>query len=418
MNAVLRSRPGALWKRYLGLAVGTKILIFMALGVGAGALFGRDAAVVQPLGDLFIRLLMMAAIPLVFFNLCGGLTGLTDVKSLGRITGKIALYYAATSILSFTLALAAMSLLRPGVGFKLIGAPPADIGRVPGIVDVLVNMVPDNIFKAFAEGQMIQIVLFAVLLGVTILLLPEAFKAPLTRALAVLARLFRELVKLVLKASPLGIGALMASAVGRYGSGMLGPLGLFLGGVWGTQIVMMAVFLLLLFLFTRMTPRAFFRRTGPVYATAVATCSSWASLAVALEVSEERLKLPKNIYPFTLPLGIQMNKNGTAVMLVGVLMFTAQAAGVRFGLASMAAIILTGLILETGSGGIPGGGLVIALIFVKAFHLPLEVAAVVGGIYRLIDMGNTTTNMMSDMVGTIIVSRSEEKRAGTALPAS
>ena len=410
--------PEAVWRRYRRLTIGTKILIFMALGVVAGALFGESAAVVQPLGDVFIRLLMMAAVPLVFFNLCGGLTGLTDVRSLGRITAKIAIYYAVTSLLSFSLALAAMSLLKPGAGFKLIGAPPEGIGRVPDIVDVLVKMVPDNIFKAFAEGQMIQIVLFAALLGVTILLLPEAFKAPLTRGLTVLARLFRELVNLVLKAGPLGIGALMASAVGRYGSGMLGPLGLFLGGVWGTQIVMMAVFLLILFLFTRMTPGAFFRQTGPVYATAVATCSSWASLAVALEVSEDRLKLPKNIYPFTLPLGIQMNKNGTAVMLVGVLLFTAQASGIRFDLATMATIILTGLVLETGSGGIPGGGLVIALIFVKAFDLPLEVAAVVGGIYRLIDMGNTATNMMSDMVGTIIVSRSEMRKAGAAAPAS
>ncbi len=113
------------------------------------------------------------------------------------------------------------------------------------------------------------------------------------------------------------------------------------------------------------------------------------------------------MYSFTLPLGAQLNKDGTAIMLSSILLFTAQASGVEFDLASQVTIVLVGLILSEGSGGIPGGGLVIALIFVKAFHLPLEIAAIVGGIYRLIDMGSTTINCMGDMVGTVLVSRSE-----------
>ena len=117
------------------------------------------------------------------------------------------------------------------------------------------------------------------------------------------------------------------------------------------------------------------------------------------------------MYTFTLPLGAQLNKDGTAIMLAGVLLFTAQAAGVEFTLASQLSMLLIGLVLTTGSGGIPGGGLVIALIFVEAFHLPLEIAAIVGGIYRLIDMGSTTINCMGDMVGTMIVAHSETASA-------
>jgi len=399
-----------LYRKYRALSLGTRIMIFMGIGTIAGVVFGENAVVVQPIGDLFIKLLMLAAIPLVFFNLLNGLAGLSDIKSLGRITVKIGIFYAGTSALSFVLGYFTMNTLEPGKGFNLNSKPPEDIGEMPNVIDMLLDMVPDNVFKSFAEANMVQIVIFAVLLGITILTLPKDIKSPIVKGLEVLSRLFRELVALVLEVSPLGIGALMAATFGVYGSKMFGPLAFFLGGVWGTQIVMMGVFLVLLYLFTRMTPGTFFKKTGTLYATAVATCSSWACLAVGLELAEKRLHLPKQIYSFTLPLGIQLNKNGTAIMLIGVLLFTAQASGITFDPASVVTIILIGLLLETGSGGIPGGGLVIALIFVKAFNLPLEIAAIVGGIYRLVDMGNTTINVMGDMVGTIIVSNSEEKR--------
>jgi Na+/H+-dicarboxylate symporter len=126
-----------------------------------------------------------------------------------------------------------------------------------------------------------------------------------------------------------------------------------------------------------------------------------------METAEDSLKLPRSIYSFTLPLGAQINKDGTSIMLAAVLLFTAQAAGIDFSLAEQVTIVLVGLLLSEGSGGIPGGGLVVALIFVQAFNLPLEIAAIVAGIYRLVDMGSTTTNVMGDMVGTILVARSE-----------
>ena len=129
-----------------------------------------------------------------------------------------------------------------------------------------------------------------------------------------------------------------------------------------------------------------------------------------MEIAEHRLKLPTSICTFTRPLGAQINKDGTSIMLAGVLLFTAQAAGVHFDLAAQVTIVLVGLILSEGSGGIPGGGLVIALIFVQAFNLPLEIAAIVSGIYRLIDMGSTTVNCMCDMVGTFIVAHFEGRK--------
>lgn len=404
-----QSKPN-IFRRYLQLSLGMKILIFMGIGLVAGIAFGERAEVVQPLGDLFIRLLMMAAIPLVFFNLLAGLTSLSDVRSLGRISYKILLFYLFTTVVALTLGLSMMHWLKPGLGMQLTGEVKDTIGQIPAISDVLLDLVPENIVEAFSSGQIAQVVVFAVFLGIATLFLPQKPKQTLQNAFDVLAVLLRKLVGLIMRYGPLGIGALTASTVGQYGSDIFGPLALFIGGVWASQAIMVVLYMILLVLFARQSPLVFLKQTAPLYATTAATCSSLASLAVSLDVAEERMRLPRSVYGFTLPMGTQINKDGTSIMLAGVLLFTAQAAGVEFSLASQITIILVGLLLSTGSGGIPGSGLVVALIFVKAFHLPLEIAIIVGGIYRLIDMGGTTINCMGDMVGTVIVSRSERAR--------
>lgn len=399
-------RPN-LYQRYRRLSLGVKILLFMVLGVIAGIIFGEQATVVQPLGDLFIRLLMMAVIPLVFFNLLAGLTSLSDVRALGRLGGKIVLYYLLTTTIALTTGLVVMHVLEPGAGMQLTEQVDATFGEAPSVVDVLLDLVPENVFEAFATGNVAQVVVFAIFLGLVTLFLPQSSREPLQKAYDVLAELFRKLVGMIMYFGPIGLGALAAATVGEYGGAIFGPLAVFLGGVWGAQAFMVVVYLALLVSLTRYSPLAFLKQSGPLYATTAATCSSLASLAVSLDVAEQRMKLPRSVYTFTLPLGAQLNKDGTAIMLAGVLLFTAQAAGVEFSLASQISILLIGLILTTGSGGIPGGGLVVALIFVQAFNLPLEIAAIVGGIYRLIDMGSTTVNCMGDLVGTVIVAHSE-----------
>ncbi|MFC1574831.1 dicarboxylate/amino acid:cation symporter [Gemmatimonadota bacterium] len=392
--------------RKVRFGLGTQILLGMIVGASLGASLGEGIVFLEPVGDLFIRLLLMAAIPLVFFNLLAGLTALTDLRTFGRLSVKIVGYYLVTTALALTLGLTAMHLVKPGVGMTLTGSVDEAIGEVPAVTDILLELIPTNIFRAFAEGNVAQLVVVAVMLGITTLFLPPEPRDLLRRGYAALAELFRKLVDLILVVAPFGIGALMAVTVGRYGSELFGPMARFLLGVWGTQLLMMGVYMTLLVLLTDRRPWSFLRSTGPLWATTVATTSSLASLSVALEMAE-KIKLPRPIYSFTLPLGAQINKDGTSIMLSAVLLFTAQAVGVEFSLGQMVTILLVGLLLSEGSGGIPGGGLVIALIFVQAFNLPLEVAVIVGGIYRLVDMGNTTINVMGDMVGTSIVAHSE-----------
>jgi Na+/H+-dicarboxylate symporter len=399
----------SVWQRYRRLSIGIRILIWMVVGVIAGVIFGERATVVAPIGEMFIRLLIMAAVPLVFFNLVAGLTALSDVRSLGRLGVRIMTFYMSTMVLALVLGLVAMNLLEPGVGMTLKGDATAAVGTVPKITDVIMDLVPQNIFKAFADGKVSQIVVFAVLLGVAALMLPVEKRAALQRMFDVLASLLRKLVELILRAGPLGIGALAASTVGQYGAGLFGPLSKFIGGVWSAQALMAVIYLALLYAFTRIKPLDFLKRSGQLYATTAATCSTLASIVVAMEIAEKRFNIPKSVYSFTLPLGAQVNKDGTAIFLSAILLFTAQAAGVNFDLGQQIMIVLVGLLLVEGSGGIPGGGLVIAFIFVKAFNLPLEIAAIVAGVYRLIDMGSTTMNCMGDLVGTTLVAHFEPR---------
>ena len=391
------------------IGLGSQILIGMAIGSMVGGIFGDAAAIVEPVGDLFIRLLVLAAVPLVFFNLLAGLTVLSDVKTFGRLAGKTMTYYVTTDVAALLLGLGAMAALRPGIGMQLTGSVDGPVGTVPSIAEVLLGMIPRNAFEAFVEGNVVQIVVIAVLIGVATLLLAEDSRMRLAGLYQDVSALFRRLVDVILLTAPVGIGALMAVTVGTYGAALLGPMARFLVGVYLAQLVVFLAYMAFLRLSGARSPLKFLRDTGPLWATTAATTSSLASLSVSLETAD-RMGLPSSVYSFTLPLGAQLNKDGTSVMLGAVLLFTAQVAGVSFTPAALVSVVLIGLLLSEGSGGIPGGGFVIALIYVQAFNLPIEVAAIVGGIYRLVDMGNTTVNVMGDLVGTCLVVRSESKR--------
>lgn len=393
---------------------GGRILIGMLAGVVLGALLGERVGAIQPLGDLFIALLVLAAVPLVFFNLLAGLTSLADTRTLGRLAGKTLGYFLTTDLIALSLGLGAVALLRPGDGMRLT-EPVADavsgpVGDAPSVGEVLLDMIPTNVFRAFADGNVVQLVVLALLLGVATMALGDGPRTRLATLFEDAARLFRRLVHMILWTAPVGIGALVAVTVGRYGADLIGPMARFLAGVWGAQIVIVTGYMLLLRFFTDYRPWPFLRSTGSLWATTAATTSSLASLSVGLELAR-RLGIPRGVFSFVLPLGAQLNKDGTSVMLTAVLLFTAQAAGVTFSPADFVTILLLGLLLSHGTGGVPAGGFVVALIYVQALNLPIEVAAIVGGIYRLVDMSNTTVNIMGDMVGASLVARSEARRA-------
>ncbi|MCG8318187.1 MAG: dicarboxylate/amino acid:cation symporter [Cytophagales bacterium] len=397
-----------MFKFYKKLSFATRILIWMLIGAVLGLIFKEKAIIVQPIGEMFLQLLVMGAIPLVFFNLLAGMGSIGTVKAFGKVGLKIVVYYLFSTAMAITVGIFVMSMTEAGEGITLTGEVPDNIGVMPDLATIIQDMIPTNIFKSFAEGKLIQIVIFAVLLGVVVLNLPEQKKEWFQSGFERIAELMRHLVELILRASPLGLGALMAATFGEYGSKIVGALTVFIGSVYLAQLIMVLFYMMILWFIGRVSPLWFLNKTSALYATTVATCSSLASLAVSLDIAEKDLRLPKKIFSFTLPLGAQFNKDGTSIMLAGILIFTAQAVGIDFTLPQMIQVVLVGLLLSEGSGGIPGGGLVVAMLFAEAFHLPLEIVAIVGGIYRLIDMGNTTVNCMGDMVATTVISKLEK----------
>ncbi len=224
--------PGRETKRNR-LGLGGRILLGMVVGAVLGGLLGERVSVLEPVGELFIRLLMLAAVPLVFFNLLAGLTALPDLGAFGRLAGKIVTFYFATTVVALLLGLASMALLRPGVGMTLEQTVEREIGTAPSVADVLLDLVPTNIFQAFAEGNVTQLVVVSVLLGIATLFLAEGPRDRLRGLFADASELFRKLVVLILAVAPYGIGALMAVTVGRYGAELFGPMATFVGGCGG-----------------------------------------------------------------------------------------------------------------------------------------------------------------------------------------
>ncbi len=396
-------------KHYFKISFATRVLIWMLVGSLVGLAFGKEVLFLKPIGEIFLQLLIMSAIPLVFFNLVSGISSIGSVGAFGKVGVKVFVYYLISTSLAIIVGIVIMSFTKSGVGMALKGETPTNIGEMPELGVILMQMVPTNIFKSFAEGNLIQIVVFAVLLGMVVLYLPEEKKEWFQTGFEKISELMRRLVELILKASPLGLGALMAATFGEYGTRIVGSLAGFIGSVYLGLFIMVLFYMTVVSVVGRIRPHWFLKQTAPLYATTAATCSSLASLAVSLEIAEKKLQLPKKIFSFTLPLGAQFNKDGTSIMLAAILIFTAQAIGITFTFPQMVQIVVVGLLISEGSAGTPGGGLVAAMLFAQAFNLPLEIVAVLGGIYRLIDMGNTTVNCMGDMVATTVVSKLEKQ---------
>lgn len=392
---------------YFSIPFASRVLIWMVIGALCGILFGSTILFVKPLGQIFLNLLIMVAIPMVFFNLVAGISSLGNLKDLGKMGGKTMLWYVCSVLVAIVVGIALMTFSRAGEGMILQGSISKNIGEIPSLGDLLIGMFPTNIFTSFAEGNLIQIVIFSVMLSIVVLQLPQQQKAPVLRTFEMASNLMRKLVELILKFSPVCLAALMAATFAEFGSGILASLGKFILTIYTGHIIMVMLYMILLRIFTGISIPWFISSTKELYATAAATCSTLASLSVAMDIAETKLKLPKKVFSFSLPLGAQFNKDGTALMLSGILIFTAQAVGIQFSFAELFQVMIVGLLVVEGSSGIPGGGLVTAMLFAKAFHLPVEIVAIVSGIYRLIDMGNTTINVMGDMVVTTIISRSE-----------
>ena len=401
------------YRKYHKIPMVYKMVAAMVIGILLGAVLGERATAVEPLGKFFLTLLKMIALPLVIVNLIAGISALDDPQSFGRIGGRIFIYYFGTTAVAMLVGTLLATILRPGVNLPLEGTYDGVVGEIPTIFETLIGLVPGNIFQAMVDGRFDQVVVVCALIGIGVLMLPKEPKARLSQSFSDLSMLMSKVVGIIMGLAPFGICALIANSVGRYGSKIFGVLAKYIACVYLGIFCMCMLYATLVFLFTRIGFGRFFKSASSIMITSFSTCSSTSSIPINMECAD-KLDVPRKVSSFTIPLGAQINKDGTGLTLAIVFVLTAQAIGVSVDLATLVKVIILGLILTTGSGAIPSGMLVILAILLESLGFPLEIVGLVAGVHAFNDMGMTMINCLGDLAGTTIVGHAEKKRVRRA----
>lgn len=402
----------ALWTKYLNTSLIVKITIALILGVAVGVIFGEQAAVLAPLGDLLLNLLTLLIVPLILFTMMVGINQ-SSIGDLGRMGGKVFIYYTLSSAFAIIVGLTVASLLQPGMGMQLQGNETFDVPENPGIVSVLLNIVPSNIFTAFADLNLLGIIFIAFAFGIALSYMRnstelESLGEHLYKTVNALNEMTLLVLKAVLQYVPIGIFAIMAKTIGNQGLDTLGSLFEMVGVLYIAILVQIALYVLLLLAF-KVNPLSFFKQARTPMLTAFVTQSSSGTLPLTLNAAKN-LGLSKSLYGFSLPLGATINMDGAAIRIAVSAVFAANLVGDPLSLTEMLMVVLIGTLASVGTAGVPGAGIVmIATVFVQ-LGLPIEAVALLTAIDALVGMGATGLNVTGDLVGTTIIDKNEKKR--------
>ncbi|EJO94680.1 sodium:dicarboxylate symporter [Ectopseudomonas mendocina DLHK] len=386
-----------------------QILVGLVLGVVVGMLFKSLALGLAPVGALFLNAIKMLIVPLVFVSLVAGITAMSDSAKLGRISVKTIAIYLITTAFAVSIGLAFGTLFSPGEGMNMVASGSEEAKQAPSLVQILVGLVPTNPVMAFAEGNILQIIVFAIALGVSMNLVGEK-AAPVVRLFDSLAEVFYKLTDLVMRFAPIGVFALIAGVVASHGIEVLLPLAGVIGVIYLASIAhMLLVYGGLIGGLARLSPLRFFRGIAPALAVAFSTSSSSGTLPVSIECARKNLGVSQGVAGFVLPVGATINMDGTAIYQGVLALFIAQAFGIDLNAGQYLMIILTATLASVGTAGVPGAGLIMLGLVLTSVGLPLEGVALIAGIDRILDMARTTVNVAGDLMTTTLVGSSEKE---------
>lgn len=405
-------------EKRLGLT--TKIFIGLIVGIIVGILvyqlpdgtFKEDIlinGIFELVGQVFLRAIMMMVVPLVFISLVNGTASMGDVRKLGRVGGRTILFYLVTTALAITLALVLGSIVKPGVGLDLAAVEEVEptIGEKVPLVQILYEMIPRNPITAMAEGNMLQIIVFAILTGIGLSTLGEKVDI-IIKVFEQLNELVMKMVGFIMLFAPIGVFGLIAETFATVGYKALVPLLKYVGTVYlGLILHGLIVYSGMLKGFTGLSPKKFFKKFFPVMSVAFSTASSNATVPINLETTEKELGASRSIASFTIPLGATINMDGTSIMQGVATFFIAQVYGHTLSLGAMLTVVLTATLSSIGTAGVPGAGPIMLSMVLQSVGLPLEGIALIMGVDRLVDMGRTTVNITGDSVCTLIISDRE-----------
>ncbi len=396
------------------LQLSTKILIGLGAGILVGLMMQGAPAVadtwIKPFGTLFLNLIKMIIVPLVLASLVVGTCGLGDVKKLGRIGGKTIAYYLLTTAFAVTLGLIIATVSNVGGGLSIpIDTVKAEVTQAPKFIDTLLGIVPANPIKALADGNMLQIIVFALVLGGGIVAIGDKGK-PLFSFFDSLAEVTYKITNAIMSFAPIGVFALITPVVAANGPKVLLPLLKVVIAVYiGCLLHMLIVYSSTLKILANFSPVKFFKGIFPAQAIAFTTASSTATLPVNMKCIEENMGVSKPISSFVLPLGATVNMDGTALYQGICALFVAQVYGIDLTFAQNITIVLTATLASIGTAGVPGAGLIMLTMVLQSVGLPLEGVALIAGIDRILDMARTVVNITGDASCAVIVAATENE---------
>ncbi len=384
------------------------ILVSMAVGAEIGHDWPEVGQGARILSQIFLKLIKTIIAPLLFGTLVVGIAGHTNLRQVGRLGVKALVYFEVVTTLALFIGLAAINLTRAGVGV----VPPAAL-ESSGIAavkqttsDVILHVFPENIAKSVAEGQVLQIVVFSVLFGIALALLPEAKRRPMLDFSGSLAETMFKFTNIVMYFAPIGVGAAIAYTVGHMGLGILVSLFKLLATLYVALAFFLLLVLLPIALIARVPIRRFLAAVAEPVSIAFATTSSEAALPLAME-RLEHLGVPRQIVAFVMPTGYSFNLDGTTLYLSLASIFVAQAAGIHLSLSEQLLIVFTLMLTSKGVAGVPRASLVILLGTASSFNLPEWPILAILGIDELMDMARTSVNVLGNCLATVVIARSE-----------
>jgi Na+/H+-dicarboxylate symporter len=400
-----------------------RILVGLVLGAIVGLVVGPKIAWVKPFGDIFVRLLSMIVVPVIFMSLVGGAASISPAR-LGRVGVKIVVYYLITTLVAVVIGLIFANIFKPGMGLNLAAGQAA--GRElkqPALIDTLINLVPRNPVGSLASGDVLPIIFFAIVFGIGLSYLAESTNQKLKDgAKAMLswfdtgAEVMYKIVHGILQYAPIGVFALIAIVFGQQGARAFGPLGMVTLTVYLALIVHLVVTYGGFLAINKLSFLKFLKGAREAMLTAFVTRSSSGTLPVTLKNAEDNLGAPRSISSFTLPLGATVNMDGTSIYQGVCALFVAFAIGQNLTFSQQMTVVVTALLASIGTAGVPGAGAIMLLMVLNSIGMPVKEGTAVAmayamilGIDALLDMGRTSMNVTGDMVGTVVVSKSEKE---------
>ena len=358
--------------------------------------------VLYVLGQGFIRLMKMLVVPLVFCSLVCGSMAIGDTKKLGNVGGKTLAFYLVTTAVAVAVALGIGTLLRPGIGLDMskiqVNASDIETMESTSLVQTILNIIPDNPIKSLASGEMLQIIVFALIIGVILAKLGER-----AETVSNFISQFNDIM-MVMSLAPIGVFSLIARTFATIGFSAFVPLAKYMIAVLiALAIQCFGVYQILLKLFTGLNPVKFIRKFFPVMAFAFSTATSNATIPLSIDTLYKKMGVSKKISSFTIPLGATINMDGTSIMQGVAVMFAAQAFGIQLTPMDYVTVIGTATLASIGTAGIPSVGLVTLTMVFNSVGLPVEAIGIIMGIDRILDMARTAVNITGDAVCTTIV---------------